>query len=335
MPVLELVGTDHPGIPDIDHVGSEDVQADPQADQKDGRGQQPRGRDGDTQRAARYPDPEGEQQHPHQQVAEKRVHERHRHPDIAVIEEGERDREPEQHQQVDVQQPPPRTVSPLATAATAAQPGPGDERGHEQGTQRQPYVQRVDAAAERAGVAAGHPPGDLPAGPHLRDPADRVVHIDLDPLVLRALAREEADLPLAVAVRVDVGLGTGVLPARSLDPCVGLSDRQDLAGRELVAHRRQVHVGDQHGRAGGGGGDERLIAGCPCGSGQHQRGERQGERERDAQATSQVRPETSAQARKLHSFWPTNDRGVPAAIEIACAMTFAMPAPSTRDTSTA
>ncbi len=40
-------------------------------------------------------------------------------------------------------------------------------------------------------------------------------------------------------------------------------------------------------------------------------------------------------ARKLHSFWPTNDSGVAAAIEIACATTFAKPAPSTSDTSTA
>jgi len=30
-------------------------------------------------------------------------------------------------------------------------------------------------------------------------------------------------------------------------------------------------------------------------------------------------------ARKLHSFWPTKDSGVAAAIEIACAMTLAIP----------
>ena len=39
-------------------------------------------------------------------------------------------------------------------------------------------------------------------------------------------------------------------------------------------------------------------------------------------------------ARKLHSFWPTNDSGVAATIEIAWATTFASPAPSTSDTST-
>ena len=207
--VDELVGADHPGVADVDHVGAEDVQPDPQADQEHGRAQQPGGRDGDAQRPAGHPDAEGQQQHPHQQVAEERVDERDRHPDVGVVEEGQREREAEQHQQIDVQQPPARAVGGLAPAAAAAQPGPGDERREEQQAQRQPHVQRVDAAPERARVAAGHPPRHLPAGPHLGDATHGVVDVDLDPLALRPGAREEADLPDAGAVGVHVGPSRG------------------------------------------------------------------------------------------------------------------------------
>ena len=46
-----------------------------------------------------------------------------------------------------------------------------------------------------------------------------------------------------------------------------------------------------------------------------------------------ARPAVGLYARKLHSFWPTNESGVAAAIEIACAITFGKPAPSTSEIS--
>ena len=73
----------------------------------------------------------------------------------------------------------------------------GQERRHEQQAQRQPHVQRVDPAAERARVAAGHRPRDLEAGPRLGDLAGRVVDVDLGQLLAVRPGREPAHLPAA------------------------------------------------------------------------------------------------------------------------------------------
>ena len=204
---------------------------------------QPRRRDHGAQRPARDPAAAGQQQQPDHQVDERRVDERDREPDLRVVEEGQRDREAGQDQQVQVPQ---RRPSP-----------PRDERGDEQDAERDPDVPGVDAAAERARIAAGHRPRHLEARPGLGHRAGVVVDVDLEQLALGLGVREPADLPGRGALGVLVGDGLGVPAQLGLDSGIGGGAAQHLVGGEPVAAGRRVGVGHQHRRPGGGdrGGD--------------------------------------------------------------------------------
>ena len=154
----EVVGADHARVADVDHVRADDVE--PAAEAHAGTPRRSRATSaGTVSRTGAALAPARDHQHPHQQVGEQRIDERHRHVDPRRAEERERDREREQHQQVEVQQPPRRAR----------------ERQHEQHAQRQPDPQRVGEPPERPGVAARHRPGDLVARPALEHAAGAVV----------------------------------------------------------------------------------------------------------------------------------------------------------------
>ena len=100
---------------------------------------------------------------------------------FAPVEEEVGDAEAEQDQQVEVGDPP--------------QPPPVEEADEEEEAERDPDERRVQRVGELAGVAAGHFPGDLVAGPRLGHfPGLRVDH---DQRVL-VVVFEPADFPAFV-----------------------------------------------------------------------------------------------------------------------------------------
>ena len=247
LPVQELVGPDHAGVADVDHVRVDDVQPDPEPDQEDHADRQPRDRHEHAQRPARPAAAEPEQQHPHEQVQQERVDRRRREPDLRVVEQRERDRQAEQHEQVDVQQ---RPGTALATAAGQAPAAPRQERRDEQHAQRDPHVPGVDPAPERARVAAGHAPRHLEARPDLRDARGGVVDVDLGELDLLLARREPADLPLARPLRVLVRDRVGMPPQLGANRERRRGDLLDLGRGQPVALRRDVRLGHEHRRVG-------------------------------------------------------------------------------------
>jgi hypothetical protein len=231
--VQQLVGTDHAGVADVDHVRVGDVQPDTEADQEDHSDRKPRDRDEQPQRLARTSASERQQQHPCEQVEQERIHERYREPDLSVVEQRQRDREPQQHQQIEVQQ--------RWTPAS-----PGNERRDEQQAHRDPDVPRVDPAPERPRVAAGHRPGHLKAGPRLRHLAGRVVDVYLDQLDLMATRGEPAHLPGAGSLRVLVRKHPAMAAKLGSDGRVRGRDPLDPGGGQPVAGGRRVLGRDEH-----------------------------------------------------------------------------------------
>jgi hypothetical protein len=102
--VCDPVGADHARVADVDHVRVDHVQADPKADEKD----EPRKEDVQRQMGDERPDAFSPApplpQHPAQEVEQHGVGERHRDADLAPVEEHVRDAEPEEHDQVEMEQ---------------------------------------------------------------------------------------------------------------------------------------------------------------------------------------------------------------------------------------
>ena len=141
-----------PGVADVDHVRRPDVEADPEAGEEHRRGgEHP---DRPDRCAARRPVAARDPEAAHEDPGERRVGERHRREDVTVVEEPERDRERQEDEQVDV--------------PDREQPPPVDEPEQEERREAEPDAVAVDLrAAERAGRAARHPPGDLRPRPRL------------------------------------------------------------------------------------------------------------------------------------------------------------------------
>ena len=127
-----------------------------------------------------------------------------------------------------------------------------------------------------------------------------------------------------------LGLHAGVGPGDPQDPGGG---QRKAGGRSVqggdedrVAGRHRV--GDRRGRRHRGGAGRRPTDGGPGPAGEDQQRHRRQDRGGGGPKPARC------YARKLQSFCPMKDSGVPAAIEIACATTFAIPVPSTREIST-
>ena len=235
-PVQELAGADDARVADVDDVRVGDVEPDPEADEKDDPDGEPVPGHEQPQRLVRSPPAAREQEQAHEQVEEERVHERDGHPEIRVVEEGDRDREPEQHEQIEVQQGGP---SP-----------PGDEREHEEEAQREPHVQGVDPLPERPRIPARHRPCDLEARPRLGHRSRRVVDVDLGDLpALRALTREPADLPLSRPLRVCERMGAAVAMHHGDDVADPAGYPLDLRPGQAIPGRRGIQRVHEHGRA--------------------------------------------------------------------------------------
>ena len=253
-----------------------------------------------------------------------------------MVEKRERDRQAEQRDQVQVQQ---RPGAALAATARKTPATPGQERRDEHHAQREPDVPGVHAPTERPRVATRHRPRHLEAGPDLGDGTGGVVDVDLSQLGLVLARREPAHLPLARPLRVFVRDRVPVVAQLGLDRQRRRGDRLDLGRGEPVPLGRHVLLCDEHrrirvrrrgrrdrggGRDGGGGASWRRRGEPP--RREHPREEQRYEERCELWATP-------IYARKLQSFCPMNDSGVPAAIAIACAATFIRPA-STSNTST-
>ena len=157
--VGDPVGADDPGDADVDHPRVDEVERDPGSRQH----RRPRSpasapAPGD-QRPGALARPEPRDQHPDQEIAEHRVGERDRGGDLGAVEEEQRDPEPEQHQQVEVQQ--------------SQRPARIEERRTEQQAERDPDPGRVDLLGDRALVAAGERRADLEVPPRLDRPGPR------------------------------------------------------------------------------------------------------------------------------------------------------------------
>ena len=195
---------------------------------------------------------EAEPQHAAEQIDQRRIGERDRDPDLALVEVQLRDPEREQHQQVEVDDP---------------QRAPEVEQAEEEHQRhRDPDVGRVQDVAELALVAAGHRPRDLVAGPRLADRAGHPVDLHLRDLaaVGRVPHLPEAAVGLdrggqaTVAARLlgDVGIGVGDLdrPGRAdLESLRGLRERSGLGWRR---ERRPRGLGARLGARGAGEGEQ-------------------------------------------------------------------------------
>ena len=220
VPVDDAVGPHGPRVAHVDHVRVGHVQADPEGHEEHQRHRQHRHWEVGNEPPLPLARPEACEQHPHQQIEQHRVDQRHRHTDLSPVEEHVRGPEGKQHEQVEVQQP--------------QRPAEVDERQQEEQAQGKPDVGRVQGAPEGALAPAGHGPGHLIAPPLLEHGTRAVVHLDLRDLLA---VTEEAHLPAAGAV------GVGVGPQRPLPPLGPhllrpLGDARDLARAAVVVGRR-------------------------------------------------------------------------------------------------
>ena len=179
--VHDPLRADDAGEADVDHAPLRlDVEPDAEAGEEDAGGrEQPHRPDGGRRArrpvAPRNPDAAAEQ------VDERGIRERRAPEDLALVEEAERDREREQREQVEI--------------AERERPPQVGEADDEERAERQPQPDAVDRpAAERAGAAARHRPGDLRPRPGLGHLAGAVV--DLAEHDLARLARPGLDDPL-------------------------------------------------------------------------------------------------------------------------------------------
>ena len=237
--VGDPVGADDPGDADVDHPRVDQVERDTGNRQHRDPERQPSHRRPGDQRPGALARPEPRDQHPDQEVAEHRVGERDRGGDLGAVEEEQRDPEPDQHQQVEVQQ--------------SQRPARVEERRTEQQAEWDPDPGRVDRLGDRPVVAAGERRADLEVPPrldhlargavddHLRDPGVAVHVLDLPAVApdqgSRLGSRALGELGLDHAGRIggpDRVLGGHLEPRRRPRLRLGL----DQLRRQLAAERR-------------------------------------------------------------------------------------------------
>ena len=245
--VGDPLGADHARIADVDHVGVGDVQRDAKAEQEHHAERKPGWRDQQAWRCRGFgprlpamPDPR-QRQHAREQIDERRIDKRRGGIDVRVVEEGQRHREGQQHEQVEVQQTP--GFAPV------------EERHEEQEAHRDPDVQRVHVPAKSARIAARHRPGDLKAGPLFEHVAGVVG--DDHQADLLVLLGEVADLPAAGTLQIDVAEGAGIFGPHGAHLRQTVGDLQYPVGRAVASGRGRVRVG--HGNRGFRFGAGRLV----------------------------------------------------------------------------
>jgi hypothetical protein len=233
--VRDAVGADHARVADVDHVRVREVEPEPEAGQEDDSHGEIRDRDQRPQRlGGTEAGEEPEQQHPREQIGEHGIHERHRREDLAAIEEDVRDRERQQHEQVEVQE--------------AKRAAPVHEGHHEREHQRDPDVGRIDLAPKGARQTPCHLPCDLRTGPDLDRLALTLVHDDLRDLVAAVVV---AHLPAARADRVSLAAGALVVGQLFLELRRPRRDGKRLAcGEAVPRRRRRLRLGPRDRRAG-------------------------------------------------------------------------------------
>jgi hypothetical protein len=143
--VLDAIGAHHARVAHVDHIVRRHVHEDPERHERDEADREPAGASVWDQRIAPDPWTQAGPEHPHEQVAEHRIDQRHGREHQPLVEEEVRDAEREQHQQVQMEQ--------------AERPPQVEEGRHEQHTQRQPDPPAVGEPREvPAGLRGPHGP---------------------------------------------------------------------------------------------------------------------------------------------------------------------------------
>ena len=208
--------------PDVDHAARRlEVEPDTKPEEEDGRSRKhPRRPDGRERRTApAEPDPQSARK----QVRENGVDERDAPEDLSAIEEGERGREPEERDEVEV----PNRERP-------AQVGEPDQEDEAEGEPDVPAKERLPA--ERAFAASRHLPRDLRPRPCLRHASGRILDRRLRDLP--GLARPRLDEPRSrLGSKVGVRRRIGRVP---VEPGLELGMRERDLDRLVLGEPRQI-----------------------------------------------------------------------------------------------
>ena len=204
LPVGDVVGADHAGVADVDDAGVGDVEGDSKAEQERA-GDAPARRSAPTAEAPprRRGTPPRASARADRRAAGRRAGTLT--PMLAALKKIAEMPNEQQDEQVEVDDP------PLAA--------PVEEAEQEDRRERQPDVGSVELVAELVGVAAGHLPGDLVAGPRLAHRPGGIVDDHLHPLRPAGVEvhlpgaglglRRGAEPPVAPALLGDLGVGAG------------------------------------------------------------------------------------------------------------------------------
>ena len=279
--VREAVGADHAGEADVDHLPLGRHVGGVEGDQGHDPGDEQAPRCDRQQSVPTISRPKAGDQHPHEEIGEHRVDEPDRGLDLRVVEEGERDAEAQQREQVEVDQP--------------ERPARVDERSQEEHAERQPEPEARDLARDRPGVAARELRLHLLAGPLLDDACGRVLDHHLAHVL--SLRIEVIDLPLpyrsGAAARTRLEAANRA-PGRERPggdgggpPGGELEARWSQAGRERPGEPRDLAP------------ERRLIGGVEGPSAACLGGRRQGGEQADAEQRGQRQPHP----RRVHSQW--------------------------------
>jgi hypothetical protein len=217
----------HAGDPDVDDVGVDDVEGDARAGQRHGRDHHPAEGNPWDQRAIALPREESGPQHPREDVEQHRIREHDGGGDVGAVVKEERDAEPQQHEQVEVQE--------------AKRPAWVEEGDQEEQAQGEPDVGGVHFLRDRAAVPARERVVELGAVPGAEEVSRAPVDDRLRDLAgVRLRAGEVAHLPAGAAPEDD-RLHVGALLALVLHRGRAVRDGDGLARRDLEAgrHARQ------------------------------------------------------------------------------------------------
>ena len=213
---------DDTGEPDVDHAARRfEVEPDAEPEEEDGRGRKHPGRPDGRERLAAPAEPDP--QPAREQVRENGVDERDAPEDLSAVEEGERGREPEERDEVEV-----------SDRERPAQVGEPDQEDEAEGEPDVPAKERLPA--ERAFAASRHLPRDLRPRPCLRHAPGRVLDRRLRDLP--GLARPRLDEPRPrLGSKVRVRRRIGRVP---LEPGLDLGMRERDLDRLVLGEPREI-----------------------------------------------------------------------------------------------
>ena len=218
----------HPGVADVDHVRVLVVQPQPEAHERERQPDQKQQVPVADVELARLPVP-ADPHHPHGQIDHRRIDERRRPEDVALVERVERRHERQHHHQVE--------------GAHGARPPPVDQPRQEERAHRPQHIRGVDLPPVGLRLSAGELPRHLRAGPHLVGVRGVVGDVHLGDLVAGGVVVDRPDAVVAERAAVADVL---VLREPLADLRLAGGDRRRLHGVQarLPDGRGDVDAGD-------------------------------------------------------------------------------------------